>query len=1024
MPIIINSRSCSDAGWWTNHLKKAETNERVEVIGFYGLSAETIEDAFSEMQAMARASKRTTNFFSQYNINPRADERLTEAQWEEAHALHRKNHGLDHLPYFRVRHVKEGRVHEHGIALRVDPETGKAISDSLTAADNERTSRALEIRFDLERGRSILTRDREGERPERRPKKRETFREGRKIDLETVNADARAAREQADNGRSFRAAIEASGDYVLARGDRRDFVIVDRNGEAHSLAKRLGMKTAEMRGYTADLDPASMPSVEQAKALQAERQTDRAEQSRPLTRMYRGIGDNVAASQPGDALYFSTDPARAAAFGTVHYVDVTVAEMARFERPHSERFHQFESVAKNDWITADPAIIARLRPLEVERQEGRETAQEARQSPAPQTVRETWSAAARSLDEPPPPPKPAPEAKPARVLRGTAADIRTAWRDSDDLNPETDSAKLAAAFAARGISLAQVTPEEAYASERRTALAKAAGNFVPAWREGEIVAVDRHGAAYRLNERVTGDSHAVIEGRLAWLDSATLPSVAAAKDVARATGRAAIEKKRAERADAPINQTAGEMRLAWNLSRHADAAQLSEALEDRGLRLARATAAEAEASVDQAELRRQRMLQNDASALGRYATMKAPEPGRYAPEIDAGEIVAVDQRGGVYRFDAGTTGTMRPEIEARLSEIDSATLPNVTDAKAAMIEESRAAWIAEREAEREKARPASALEGRIIECAEQARLFGAHVYKDDQGNILSGAAALADRLRAEEDRNSEGAIVRGLPAFAARLDEAGIALVRVTAADVLALDALRQGEALERLSAETNVEARKQHHFAKLAEGELAAVTRGGDVHRINPAKMPGVELPADLPGVILARDRFATERQDKTTIWELKRAEIDAERRKWEGDRQLGRAASTAESAVHTAFETPAAAVGKTVRKTGKLAQVATRTIETAFGLLFGAFMAGPKDTRPQAEQKAKAATNEETLHAEAVTAEAAENAAKLNNLLGQIARDDDIAKAERYNRTGGAGSYDRPAELGDDYGRERERD
>ena len=111
-------------------------------IGFYGLSAESIEDAFAKCASWRRAAA-VNNFFSQYNINPRADEHLTEAQWEEAHALHRKNHGLDHLPYFRVRHIKNGRVHEHGIALRVDPETGKAISDSLTAPVNERTARSL-----------------------------------------------------------------------------------------------------------------------------------------------------------------------------------------------------------------------------------------------------------------------------------------------------------------------------------------------------------------------------------------------------------------------------------------------------------------------------------------------------------------------------------------------------------------------------------------------------------------------------------------------------------------------------------------------------------------------------------------------------------------------------------------------------------------------------------------------------------------------------------------------------------------
>ena len=226
--------------------------------------------------------------FHQYNINPRADEHLTEAQWEEAHALHLKNHGLDHLPYFRVRHIKDGREHEHGIVLRVDPETGKAISDSLTAAINERTSRELEIRFGLERGESVLTPNREQERPDRRPKKHENFRAERSgIDPEMVKADARAARQRADNGQSFRAALEASGDYVLARGDRRDFVIIDRAGDDHSLARRLGMKTADLRTFMADLDPASLPSVAEAKAQQQARHTERAQEAA------KGRGDDI-----------------------------------------------------------------------------------------------------------------------------------------------------------------------------------------------------------------------------------------------------------------------------------------------------------------------------------------------------------------------------------------------------------------------------------------------------------------------------------------------------------------------------------------------------------------------------------------------------------------------------------------------------------------------------------------------------------------------------------------------------------
>jgi hypothetical protein len=278
MPININGGSRRAAGWWGRHLENAETNERVEVMEISGLGATDIADAFAEMRALAEASgSKVKNFFYQYNINPRADEQLTEAQWQQAHATLHKNLGFpEDQPFFRVRHIKDGRVHEHGVIFRVDLERGVAVSDSLTARIHERTARELEITFDLERGKSILTPDRDFERPERRPKNHESFRAGETgIDPDTVKADARQAWERADSGTAFRVALEASGDYVLARGDRRDFVIIDRAGDDHSLARRVGEKAAAVRERMADLDPASVPNVEQAREMQRDRQQQR-----------------------------------------------------------------------------------------------------------------------------------------------------------------------------------------------------------------------------------------------------------------------------------------------------------------------------------------------------------------------------------------------------------------------------------------------------------------------------------------------------------------------------------------------------------------------------------------------------------------------------------------------------------------------------------------------------------------------------------------------------------------------------
>ena len=94
-----------------------------------------------------------------------------------------------------------------------------------------------------------------------------------------------------------------------------------------------------------------------AMATQPAQAEDRQAQS-DVTRMYRGIGNNVWPSEHGEAVFFSTDPSRAAAFGQLHYVDVTADEMAKFEHPHSTRILQQEPIAENDWRTARPRWVA------------------------------------------------------------------------------------------------------------------------------------------------------------------------------------------------------------------------------------------------------------------------------------------------------------------------------------------------------------------------------------------------------------------------------------------------------------------------------------------------------------------------------------------------------------------------------------------------------------------------------------------------------------------------------------------
>jgi len=179
--------------------------------------------------------------------------------------------------------------------------------------------------------------------------------------------------------------------------------------------------------------------------------------------MYRGIGNNVWDAKHGEALFFSTDPARAAAFGKLHYVDVTAAEMAKFERPHSQRILEHEPIAKNDWRTADPAIIARLKSLESARTNAPDHAE---------------------LKTPQPP-----RARFGDVLITRAA--ATAMSDPQQQHGETLSSPAAFrdALVTNRLALACVTPDEAAKSYGESKFGKAVERTAPVYQAGEIVII-------------------------------------------------------------------------------------------------------------------------------------------------------------------------------------------------------------------------------------------------------------------------------------------------------------------------------------------------------------------------------------------------------------------------------------------------------------------------------------------------------------------------------------------------------
>lgn len=213
-------------------------NERVRLVEVTGFAHDDVGDAFRDMKAIAKGT-RCENYFYHADMNPREGEYLTDEQWAGAVNTLETELGFNGQPRLVFEHEKEGRTHRHVIWQRIDVDSMTALPDSLTYQKHERAARQIEANCGLEPVESVLVKDRETPRPERRSKNFEGFR-GVKSGLtpDQVKAEVTALWERTDSGASFMAALTENG-YILCRGDRRDFCIVDPAGDEHSLARRV-----------------------------------------------------------------------------------------------------------------------------------------------------------------------------------------------------------------------------------------------------------------------------------------------------------------------------------------------------------------------------------------------------------------------------------------------------------------------------------------------------------------------------------------------------------------------------------------------------------------------------------------------------------------------------------------------------------------------------------------------------------------------------------------------------------------
>jgi Relaxase/Mobilisation nuclease domain len=270
--VIIKGGARGNGGQLGDYLVAAGKNERVEVIEVRGTVAEDVPGSVREMDAVALCTNCTKPLYHA-TINTPAHERLSPAQRMIAVDRLEAALGFTGQPRVVVVHEKDGREHTHIVWSRTDIEHERAIPIEFNYRRHEMVARELEREFGHGRVQGAHA-EREGRaRPKRTPRLYEMHQAARgALKPDEVTRIITEIWRRSDSGQAFARALAEAG-FILARGNRRDFVAVDAGGGIHSLSRRIeGVTAKEVRARLSDLDLRILPTVAEAREIQKQRQ--------------------------------------------------------------------------------------------------------------------------------------------------------------------------------------------------------------------------------------------------------------------------------------------------------------------------------------------------------------------------------------------------------------------------------------------------------------------------------------------------------------------------------------------------------------------------------------------------------------------------------------------------------------------------------------------------------------------------------------------------------------------------------
>ena len=271
------------------HLMNAFDNERVEIADVRGAVARDLSGAFAEWSAQARTTKCIKNFYS-LSLNPdQSQGHLTRAQYLDL--LERTERSLKLIGQpravvFHEKRDKDGvlREHCHAVWSRIDTEKMSAVH----MAHDRLKLRTVAREFARDHGLELpegMKKDGKPDRFEDRAKQENLAERQQKertgVPKADRMADVAACWKETRDAAAFERALADKG-YFLTRGDSRAYVVVDLDGDVHSLSRQLvGIaKSKDLKNRLAGHRLDKFPDVEAAQAW-AKKQRQRLEKEKP-----------------------------------------------------------------------------------------------------------------------------------------------------------------------------------------------------------------------------------------------------------------------------------------------------------------------------------------------------------------------------------------------------------------------------------------------------------------------------------------------------------------------------------------------------------------------------------------------------------------------------------------------------------------------------------------------------------------------------------------------------------------------